>query len=47
MQPANDLDPDRRDGQEAMAMTAATTCGTLAEALPMSQHELDGSKAFP
>ena len=47
VQPANDPDPDRLDGQEAMAMTAATTCRTLPEALSMSQHEVDGSKAFP
>ena len=30
---ANDPDPDRRDGQEAMAMTAATTCSTLPEGI--------------
>ena len=47
VQLAIDPAPDRRDGQEAMAMTAATTCRTLPEALPMFQHEVDGSKAFP
>ena len=47
VQPANDPDLDRRDGQEAMAMTAATTCRTLPEAFTLSHHEVDGSKAVP